>query len=149
MIHVTFPDGSLREYAPGTTGAEIAAQISKSLSKKAVAMALDGVLSDLNDPIVTDARLDHPTTELPIHEVGDVGRPLEASPPEDPLGEREARLVIEEGRYHQVRRMFAAVGNHVTALHRDRIGGLSLPDDLAVGDYRVLPAETAELVFAD
>ena len=48
MIHVTFPDGSLREYAPGTTGAEIAAQISKSLSKKAVAMTLDGVLSDLN-----------------------------------------------------------------------------------------------------
>ena len=58
MIHVTFPDGSLREYAPGTTGAEIAAQISKSLSKKAVAMTLDGVLSDLNDPIVTDARLE-------------------------------------------------------------------------------------------
>ena len=66
----------------------------------------------------------------------------------EPLGEREARLIIEEGRYHQVRRMFAAVGNHVTALHRDRIGGLALPDDLAAGDYRVLSAETAESVFA-
>ncbi|SCM73096.1 threonyl-tRNA synthetase [uncultured Pleomorphomonas sp.] len=65
MIHVTFPDGSLREYAPGTTGAEIAAQISKSLSKKAVAMALDGVLSDLNDPIVTDARLEIVTRDDP------------------------------------------------------------------------------------
>ncbi|WP_026792752.1 threonine--tRNA ligase [Pleomorphomonas oryzae] len=65
MIHVTFPDGSQREYAPGTTGAEIAAQISKSLSKKAVAMALDGVLSDLNDPIVTDARLEIVTRDDP------------------------------------------------------------------------------------
>lgn len=65
MIHVTFPDGSLREYAPGTTGAEIAAQISKSLSKKAVAMSLDGVLSDLNDPIVTDARLEIVTRDDP------------------------------------------------------------------------------------
>lgn len=65
MIHVTFPDGSLREYAPGTTGAEIAAQISKSLSKKAVAMSLDGVLSDLNDPIVTDAKLEIVTRDDP------------------------------------------------------------------------------------
>ena len=46
------------------------------------------------------------------------------------VGERLARLTITEGRYHQVRRMFAAVGNHVTALHRDRIGALGLPDDL-------------------
>ena len=66
----------------------------------------------------------------------------------EPLGERRARLLIEEGRYHQVRRMFAAVGNHVTALHRDRIGGLVLPDDLAAGEYRVLPAAVAETVFA-
>ncbi len=65
----------------------------------------------------------------------------------EPLGAREARLIVEEGRYHQVRRMFAAVGNHVTALHRDRIGGLFLPDDLAAGEHRVLRAETAEMVF--
>lgn len=63
------------------------------------------------------------------------------------LGERRARLLIEEGRYHQVRRMFAAVGNHVTGLHRDRIGGLALPDDLAAGEHRVLEAATAEKVF--
>lgn len=66
----------------------------------------------------------------------------------EPLGEKRARLLIEEGRYHQVRRMFAAVGNHVTALHRDRIGGLILPDDLAPGDYRVLTALAAEAVFS-
>lgn len=66
----------------------------------------------------------------------------------EPLGDKRARLIIEEGRYHQVRRMFAAMGNHVTDLHRDRIGGLALPDDLAPGDYRVLAAEKAEQVFA-
>ena len=48
----------------------------------------------------------------------------------EPVGEREALLTITEGRYHQVRRMFAAVGNHVVSLHRDRIGGLTLPADL-------------------
>lgn len=66
----------------------------------------------------------------------------------EPLGEKQARLIIEEGRYHQVRRMFAAVGNHVNELHRDRIGGLVLPDDLAAGDYRILGAQDAEQVFA-
>lgn len=61
----------------------------------------------------------------------------------------EARLTVTEGRYHQVRRMFAAVGNHVEALHRERLGGLALADDLAPGDWRLLtPAEIAAL-FAE
>jgi 16S rRNA pseudouridine516 synthase len=55
----------------------------------------------------------------------------------DVLGPRAARLVLHEGRYHQVRRMFAAVGNHVVALHRERIGGLGL-GDLPAGEWRVL-----------
>jgi len=63
------------------------------------------------------------------------------------LGEREARLTITEGRYHQVRRMFAAVGNHVVALHALDVGGLGLPDDLAPGEHRVLTAAQAEAVF--
>ena len=49
-------------------------------------------------------------------------------------------LEITEGRYHQARRMFAAVGNHVTALHRSRIGDLTL-GDLEVGEYRILTHE--------
>lgn len=53
---------------------------------------------------------------------------------------RHASLVLTEGRYHQVRRMFAAVGNHVEALHRSAIGGLSL-DDLAPGEWRALGDE--------
>jgi 16S rRNA pseudouridine516 synthase len=60
-----------------------------------------------------------------------------------------AYVTVTEGRYHQVRRMFAAVGNHVVALHRDRIGGLALPDDLAAGAFVGLGvAEAATVVFA-
>ncbi len=55
-----------------------------------------------------------------------------------PLSPITAWLTVTEGRYHQVRRMFAAVGNHVEALHRDRIGALDLPPDLEPGDYRVM-----------
>ncbi len=67
----------------------------------------------------------------------------------DVVDARTARLTITEGRYHQVRRMFAAVGNHVVTLHRERIGGIVLPDDLAPGQHRILPAAEAERVFAD
>ncbi len=66
----------------------------------------------------------------------------------EPLSPTEAYLTITEGRYHQVRRMFAAVGNHVTALHRDRIGGLSLPDDLEPGAWRVLDEAGLAAIFA-
>ncbi len=53
------------------------------------------------------------------------------------LGPRCARLTLTEGRYHQVRRMFAAVGNHVLALRRTRVGGLSL-QDLPEGRWRAV-----------
>jgi 16S rRNA pseudouridine516 synthase len=53
------------------------------------------------------------------------------------IDETHVTLEITEGRYHQVRRMFAAVGNHVTALHRSRIGDLTL-EDLKSGDYRII-----------
>jgi 16S rRNA pseudouridine516 synthase len=62
------------------------------------------------------------------------------------LGEREARITLEEGRYHQVRRMFAAAGNHVVALKRVAIGRLHLPTDLAEGEWQLLtPADLALL----
>ncbi|QDH68997.1 pseudouridine synthase [Marilutibacter alkalisoli] len=60
---------------------------------------------------------------------------------------RFARLALTEGRYHQVRRMFAAVGNHVEALHRSRIGGLSL-GDLPAGAWRPLDTDDLELLFS-
>ncbi len=65
----------------------------------------------------------------------------------EPMDARHARLVLTEGRYHQVRRMFAAVGNHVEALHRSRIGGLEL-DGLAPGQWRVLADTDLQRLFA-
>ena len=64
------------------------------------------------------------------------------------LSPTETRLTVTEGRYHMVRRMFAAVGNHVEGLHRERVGGLALPDDLAPGDWRLLDQDQIDLVFA-
>jgi len=66
----------------------------------------------------------------------------------EPLSERQAWLTITEGRYHQARRMFAAVGNHVEALHRDRIGALELPADLEPGAFRLMGAGDIAAVFA-
>jgi len=66
----------------------------------------------------------------------------------EPMSPTLARLTVTEGRYHQVRRMFAAVGNHVEALHRDRVGGLGLPDDLAPGAWRLMTAADVAAVFA-
>lgn len=48
------------------------------------------------------------------------------------------RLTIYEGKYHQVKRMLAAVGNHVIALHREQVGNIILDDQLAVGEWRYL-----------
>lgn len=53
----------------------------------------------------------------------------------------EARLIIREGKYHQVKRMFAAVGNHVVTLHRERIGELLLDSKLEEGECRSLSEE--------
>jgi 16S rRNA pseudouridine516 synthase len=56
-------------------------------------------------------------------------------------------VTLTEGRYHQVRRMFAALGNHVVSLHRDRVGGLPLPPDLEPGHYRVLEQDAIDRIF--
>src|SRR5436190_15097761 len=57
-ITLTFPDGAKREYAKDITGLDIARGISPSLAKRTVAMALDGVVADLNDPIAHDAKIE-------------------------------------------------------------------------------------------
>ena len=61
----------------------------------------------------------------------------------------EAMLTVTEGRYHQVRRMFAAVGNHVETLHRERMGGLVLPADLAPGQWRLLSPDEIATIFSE
>ncbi|WP_427023324.1 threonine--tRNA ligase [Aureimonas ureilytica] len=63
MIDVTFPDNSVRSYEPQTTGAEIAAGISKSLAKKAIAYAIDGEVRDLSEPVGRAGRLEILTRE--------------------------------------------------------------------------------------
>jgi threonyl-tRNA synthetase len=65
MIAVTFPDGATREFPKNTTGFEIAKGISPSLAKRTVAMALDGVVSDLGDPIERDAKIEFINREDP------------------------------------------------------------------------------------
>src|ERR1700674_3955619 len=58
MVAVTFPDGARRDYPQNTTGLDIAKGISPSLAKRTVAMALDGRLTDLSDPIEHDAKIE-------------------------------------------------------------------------------------------
>ncbi|EGN76246.1 pseudouridine synthase family protein [Idiomarina sp. A28L] len=60
------------------------------------------------------------------------------------ISEREALVTVSEGRYHQVRRMFAAIGNKVETLHREQIGELAL-GDLKSGEFRELTAEEVAL----
>jgi 16S rRNA pseudouridine516 synthase len=62
------------------------------------------------------------------------------------VDEFHLRLTLTEGKYHQVKRMVAAVSNRVEALHRSRIGGLQLPDDLAPGQWRWLDANDLALI---
>lgn len=64
------------------------------------------------------------------------------------LGEKDALITLHEGRYHQVRRMFAALGNHVVSLKRISIGGLKLPTELAEGEWRIVSKEEKALLFA-
>ena len=54
------------------------------------------------------------------------------------LGEKEALLTISEGKYHQVKRMFAAIGNRVIGLHREQIGAIELDAELELGQWRYL-----------
>ena len=65
MITVTFPDGARREFPQGTTGFDIAKGISPSLAKRTVAMALNGTLTDLNDPIERDASIEFVSRDDP------------------------------------------------------------------------------------
>lgn len=79
-----------------------------------------------------------------LHNEKDLTKPAKLEQIEATL----VRLTISEGRYHQVKRMFAAVGNRVIELHRERIGAIVLDDDLAPGEYRPLTEEEIASVGA-
>lgn len=57
------------------------------------------------------------------------------------LGERQARLTLHEGRYHQIKRMFHRIANRVMKLHRESIAAITLPPDLGPGEWRMLEKE--------
>ena len=63
------------------------------------------------------------------------------------ISQTEALLSVFEGRYHQVRRMFAATGNHVEELHRESLGGLSLPEGMRPGEWELLSEAEISLIF--
>ena len=103
-------------------------------------------------PKVYEVTLKHPAGEREVQQLlagvvlDDDPKPVRAAACElhDP---RHLRLTLTGGKYHQVKRMVAAVGNRVEALHRSQIGGLRLPPDLAPGQWRWLTA--AELALLD
>ena len=65
MVALTFPDGARRDYPDNTTGLDVAKGISPSLAKRTVAMALDGTVRDLSDPIERDAYIEFLSREDP------------------------------------------------------------------------------------
>ncbi|MBA4500782.1 16S rRNA pseudouridine(516) synthase RsuA [Marinobacterium marinum] len=75
------------------------------------------------------------------------GEKLRTQPAElEILSAHQARICLHEGRYHQVKRMFAAIGNRVVALHREQIGSITLDEMLEPGEYRELtPEEIASI----
>ena len=102
-------------------------------------------------PKVYEVTLKHPAGERELQQLlagvvlDDDPRPVSAAACalSDPL---HLRLTLTAGKYHQVKRMVAAVGNRVEALHRSRIGGLILPADLAPGQWRWLTPQDLTLV---
>jgi 16S rRNA pseudouridine516 synthase len=84
---------------------------------------------------VTEAQVDELRRGVVLH---DEPLPVRAAACEQ-TGERALRMTLLEGKYHQVKRMVAATGNTVLALHRSRFGALALPSDLAPGQWRWLP----------
>ncbi|OOG59042.1 16S rRNA pseudouridine(516) synthase [Polaromonas sp. C04] len=97
-------------------------------------------------PKVYEVTAKHPLDDKQVQKLlegvvlEDDPKPVRASACEA-VAPHRLRLTLTEGKYHQVKRMVAAVGNRVEALHRSQIGGLALPDDLAPGQWRWLGAD--------
>ena len=104
-------------------------------------------------PKVYEVTTKHPLDERQLERLragvvlDDDPRPVRAAAAE-PVSEHHLRLTLTEGKYHQVKRMVAAVGNRVDALHRSRIGALNLPGDLAPGQWRWLDEGDLALLAA-
>ncbi|MBB1324384.1 16S rRNA pseudouridine(516) synthase RsuA [Pseudoalteromonas sp. SR45-1] len=97
-------------------------------------------LVETQEPI-TDEALEQLRTGVMLHNEKDLTRPAIA----ERLADYGLRLSISEGKYHQVKRMLYAVDNKVVELHREQIAGITLDENLASGDYRLLTPEEIKL----
>ena len=94
-------------------------------------------------PKVYEVTVKHPLDDSQVQKLlagvvlDDDPKPVRAAACEA-IGSHHLRLTLTEGKYHQVKRMLAAVSNRVEGLHRSEIGGLKLPEDLAPGQWRWL-----------
>ena len=93
-------------------------------------------LVTLEHPLAEDTAVQF-TAGVQLHNEDSLTKPAQL----EQIEECVVRLTISEGRYHQVKRMFAAVGNRVVALHRERIGEIRMDEDLELGQYRELTQE--------
>jgi 16S rRNA pseudouridine516 synthase len=102
-------------------------------------------------PKVYEVTVKHPLTTVQVDKLlegvvlDDDPKPVRASGCEA-VGEYHLRLTLTQGKYHQVKRMVAAVSNRVEALHRSQIGGLKLPADLAPGQWKWLDKADLDLI---
>ena len=103
-------------------------------------------------PKVYEVTAKHPVTQAMVDKLlagvvlDDDPKPVRAAGAER-TGEQQLRLTLTEGKYHQVKRMMAAVGNRVEGLHRSRIGSLVLGDDLPPGRWRWLTAAEVDALY--
>jgi 16S rRNA pseudouridine516 synthase len=100
---------------------------------------------------LTAEHIDEFATGLVIDN-GDICRPADLEPVESPPEDgatAAAYITITEGKFHQVKRMFSSIGNHVIYLKRVKTGGLSLPESLNPGETVELAAEDVERIFED
>ena len=111
-------------------------------------------------------RLSHPRRHVPKVYVADLDQPLRADAEKqladgitlsdgpclpaklERLGMKRVRLTLQEGRFHQVKRMMHALGSEVLTLHRERIGQFPLPANLAPGQVRELTADELEMLLS-
>lgn len=95
---------------------------------------------ELAEPISDDAKQQF-ADGIQLHGERQLTRPAKL----EVLAPYEVLLTINEGKYHQVKRMFAAIGNKVVALHREAIGHIELDGDLEAGQWRYLTEQEAQL----
>ena len=137
--------GSLYQYFPNKDALLVALgerHVALASEQLAMVAVVQRQLAVLAEPLIDDAERRLAQGLLLRNETAPL-RPAELQR----LDALRVEITVTEGRYHQVRRMFAALGNRVVSLHRQRIGGLTLDERLRPGQWRALtPAERAAVL---